>query len=564
MKTKVFFPLIFLALLGLVACSKQDLIKSPATASSVSGTVTYPKHSALPPEAVVHAILSDVTSPDAPIAFAEQTITRPGQPPIPFDINYDSSRINPEHTYSVQACIRSDDQVRFVSTRAYPVITKGHTDKVKVILEPVETLQAQTTDSDLISGSADTPLQQNIHVTLVGRCRIIDSRYDRVTQARASEILPPELLAGPHHKVHEDVGIRGPQYFFVVDSDFGQYQAQGQPRLRRLVREINAIAALKEVTKTKSFKDSFSESALEPVVAFKDLVLHPADTISGVPKGLWTFAATSKQSLTGSRSQYEDRYLEALITVSKYKRRYAAELGIDVYTSTPEVQIELNRLGWAAAIANWTPTVLLLPASGTAKVLYTVFDWTKTLNRLITETSPDILRYQNKKKLEAMGISSQLRDGFLDHNFYSPRNQTVITEYLASMQEADGKARLIEQALKANSEIDAFTYQQIVEVLAGYNRSVSPIIELRVHKGIPVGYAKNGSLVMGFPVDLGRWTAFTEHLFVDFGKNRPGSEEIKKPELWILGELTPQARRQLANLGIAVTEHADAKVGMMD
>ena len=69
---------------------------------------------------------------------------------------------------------------------------------------------------------------------------------------------------------------------------------------------------------------------------------------------------------------------------------------------------------------------------------------------------------------------------------------------------------------------------------------------------------------MGFPVDLGRWTAFTEHLFVDFGQNRPGSEKIKKPELWILGELTPRARRQLENLGIAVTEHAGTKVGMMD
>ncbi len=186
MKPKVFFPLIFLVLLGLVACSKQDLRKSPATASSVSGTMIYPKHIALPPDTVVHVILSDVSSPAAPSAFAEQTITRPGQPPISFDINYDSSRIDSEHTYSVQACVRSDDQVRFVSTRAYPVITKGHTDKVEITLEPVETLQAQTTDSDLVSGSPGTPLQQNIHVTLVGRCRMIDSRYDRVTQARAS------------------------------------------------------------------------------------------------------------------------------------------------------------------------------------------------------------------------------------------------------------------------------------------------------------------------------------------------------------------------------------------
>ncbi len=274
------------------------------------------------------------------------------------------------------------------------------------------------------------------------------SRYDRVTQAKASEILPPELLSGPHHKVSEEVSIRGPQYFFVVDSDFGQFQAQGRARLRRLVREINAISALKEVTKKKSFKNAFSESALEPAAAFKELALNPVDTVTGIPKGLWSFVTSSKESLTRDRSEYEDRYLAALLTVSKYKRRYAAELGIDVYTSNPLVQEELNRLGWTGAIANWIPSVLLIPASGTGKALYKVFDWTETLNRLLTEAAPDILRSRNNKKLKAMGISGELRDRFLSHKYYSPRNQTVITEYLASMKEAKEKARVIESALR--------------------------------------------------------------------------------------------------------------------
>ncbi len=93
---------------------------------------------------------------------------------------------------------------------------------------------------------------------------------------------------------------------------------------------------------------------------------------------------------------------------------------------------------------------------------------------------------------------------------------------------------------------------------------MSPIIELRIHKGIPVGYAKNGSLVMGFPVDFSRWTAFTEYLFEDFGKKQIGSEEIKKPELWVLGEFSPLARNELGKLSLSVTENVDAKVGMMD
>jgi putative lipoprotein len=273
MKTNIYFPLIFLTLLGLVACSKHSRIKSPEASVSVSGTVNYPQHIALPSDAVLNVILSDVTSPDAPSAIAEQTITRPGQVPIHFKVNYDSSRINPEHTYSVQACIRFSDQVRFATAKAYPVITKGHTEKVEVILKPVEVLQAGTVDLDSISKNSESPLQKSIHVTLAGQCRIIDSRYDRITQGRASEILPPELLAGPYHTVRENVSLRGPQYFFVVDSDFGKFQAQGQPRLRRLVKEINAIAAMKDATSTQSFKDTFKESALEPFVALKELVL---------------------------------------------------------------------------------------------------------------------------------------------------------------------------------------------------------------------------------------------------------------------------------------------------
>jgi hypothetical protein len=250
--------------------------------------------------------------------------------------------------------------------------------------------------------------------------------------------------------------------------------------------------------------------------------------------------------------------------VSKYKRRYAADLGIDVYTSNPEVQKQLNRLGWAAAIANWTPSVLLLPASGTGKALYSAFGWTDTLNRIITEMAPDLLRDRNDKKLEAMGIHKETRERFLGHQFYSPRNHTVITDYLESMKDATGKELVIKQAVLADSEIDAYTYQQIIEILAGYNRSASPVIELRIHKGIPVGCGKNGALVMGYPVDFGRWTPFSDGLFKDFGKDRAGSPLIKKRELWVLGKLTPRARQKLTALGITVTEQVDGRVGMMD
>jgi uncharacterized lipoprotein YbaY len=564
MRRSIHIKLLATMMLSLLGCINQSMIKSPETAVGVSGTVNYAQHIVLPSEAMLHVILSDVSLPENPRAIAGQTIALPSPMPIQFNISYVASIIDRERTYSVQACIRFGDHVRLATADAYPVINNGHAEDVEVILEPVDTFDTESTAFESISKSPGSPLRESIHVTLAGECRISASRYDSLTLANASEILSTELLAGPYHTVRRDVPIRGPQYFFVIDSDFGQFQTHGRPRLRRLVREINAIAALKDATNTESYKDALKESALDPFMAFKDLVIHPVGTVKGIPEGLWTFVTASTKSVGGSRSQYEDRYLEALITVSKYKRRYAAELGIDVYTSSAMVQEELNRLGWAAAIANWTPTLVLLPASGTGKVLYSAFDWTKTLNRLITESAPDVLRYNNDVKLAEMGVSAELRKRFLSHNYYSPRNHTVITEHLASMKHAKERAHVIEQAIQANSEIDAFTYQQIIEILAGYHRSISPIIEFSIHKGIPVGYAENGALVMGFPVDIGRWTAFTEYLFQDFGKKPSDAEKVIARELWVLGELTPRARWELGKLGIHVTENADSKVWMMD
>jgi hypothetical protein len=464
----------------------------------------------------------------------------------------------------VQACIKVGEKVRFVSVSPYFVVSHGNPNTADIVVSALDSMEPSSLGDDDASGGEGSALERAIHVTLCGECRISEAGYDRINVARASDILPPELLSGPYHKVREEVSFRGPQYFFRVDSDFGPFQAQGVPRLRRLVREIYAIHALREVANSESFRRALKDSALSPFVGLKDLLVNPVDTVSGVPTGIATFVKGSEAGFGKGRSNYEDDYVKALVTVSKYKRRFADELRIDVYTSNPEVQKELNRLGWAAALGNWTPGVLLLPVSGPGNTLYSAFGWVETFNRIITEKAPDVLRAQNKKILKEMDIPKELIDRFLSHPFYSPRNHTVITENLRVMKDAKGRDRVIERALEAKSEIDAFTCQQFVEILAGYHQSESPVTLIDLHKGIPVGYAKNGSLVLGFPVDLGRWTRFSEYLFDDFGSPENTSRDVALPELWITGRLTPRTGRELRNRGIKMTENADAKLGSMD
>ena len=50
----------------------------------------------------------------------------------------------------------------------------------------------------------------------------------------------------------------GYMHHWTVDSDFGTFEATGDGALRALIREIYAIAALKEISQGEAFADSIA------------------------------------------------------------------------------------------------------------------------------------------------------------------------------------------------------------------------------------------------------------------------------------------------------------------
>ena len=110
-----------------------------AEKASVTGAVMYLQRIALSPEAVMEVKLVDVSRADAPAeTLAEQRITSPGQVPVKFEISYDPSKIDPRHTYAVQARITEGGRLRFISTRSYPVITRGNPNTIEIRVDPAK------------------------------------------------------------------------------------------------------------------------------------------------------------------------------------------------------------------------------------------------------------------------------------------------------------------------------------------------------------------------------------------------------------------------------------------
>ena len=133
------------ALVGLFALLTADWARGATTVSSalstaqVTGTVTYRERMALPPGAVVHVVLEDVSLADAPATvIAEETIQSAGQVPVPFTLQLDPAAIDPRHHYAVRARITdAADRLYWISTDLYPVLTHGNPREVEIVVRRV-------------------------------------------------------------------------------------------------------------------------------------------------------------------------------------------------------------------------------------------------------------------------------------------------------------------------------------------------------------------------------------------------------------------------------------------
>jgi putative lipoprotein len=102
---------------------------------AVHGTVTYRERMALTPDAEVEIKLLDVSLADvAATEIASITVSNPGQVPVEFSLPYDPNKIIDRHTYAVRADIRDRGRRMFTTDTSYPVLTRGNSNAVDLVL----------------------------------------------------------------------------------------------------------------------------------------------------------------------------------------------------------------------------------------------------------------------------------------------------------------------------------------------------------------------------------------------------------------------------------------------
>lgn len=380
---------------------------------------------------------------------------------------------------------------------------------------------------------------------------------------RAADLAPAGLLQGPSHRVDDRVPTDGLLARFTVRSDFGAFEAAGPGMLRVRVGEARALAELDKMSKSEVFANAMAEAAKRTGRSLQAIVENPAETVAGIPEGVGRFfdrvGRATKTGVQKGQEQLAQKKAEGsgggdtaamaatgagratgeALGYYDARRRLAKELGVDPYTTNPVLAKKLDEVAWAAFAGDFGFKGVTSAVPGLGMVTFT--------SNVVWDTPAGDLQVMIEKKLLAMGVPQDGVDRFLRHPHFTLTLQTALVTDLEALGSVPGRAEVLPLALGATSEEQARFVVGAVAILARHHRTVAPIARVRV-AGTVLATARDGALVVPAPVDYVAWTKRA----ATFARRT----DLKAPArgLWLPGQVSPLARKELVALGWTVRE----------
>src|SRR5256884_5014909 len=291
--------------------------------------------------------------------------------------------------------------------------------------------------------------------------RRAEAVFEELPELKASEILKPELLKGPYYAVRDPVPTASGMNQFTIDSDFGVFEADGNEMLLQRLKEIDAIARLREVSRTDEFKKSLVAAAKSPLNSARNIARDPAQPISNVPKGIMKFLGRAKETVQnvgkgGAEGDGDGNRMKDAIGYSDKKRKIALQMGIDPYSTNTVLQKQLDDVTWASWAGGFAFSVATFPISGPIGAALTVTNLNSTVEELLREKSPSELEQINRATFRAMGASASDTERILHGGAVTPTQSTTFAVNLKALQGVANRGAFVKVAAqKSTTEADA-------------------------------------------------------------------------------------------------------------
>jgi hypothetical protein len=397
------------------------------------------------------------------------------------------------------------------------------------------------------------------------------SRFETPPILRSADLAPATLLNGNGFHVDDQVPTDGLTANFTIHSDVGTFQAHGLEMLRIRIAEIPAIVELQNTSKTKVFAQSIATNAARPVAAAGQMVMHPIDTVKGLPGGVGRFfgrvglgaqrikeAATEPEGASASEKAGEvaDRSLQTTRDVFGYeqeRRELAKKLHVDPYTTNPVLSKQLDDFALTAFRAHvgvTTTMSVFIPGSMAITATRVVSQW-------VWDTPKADLIVMDQKKLEELNVPAASINAFMHNQAFPLSVQVAFVEDLGRVSAVPGSVDVVSLAATAESEDQARFLAATLDMLANYHQMQTPLRQI-IARGTIVGRDRADVIVVPAEVDYVSWSQRTSYF-----ANRPDLRSSKR-SLWLTGQMSPLAKSNFEAMGWVVNEKVTGLYGAKD
>jgi hypothetical protein len=338
-----------------------------------------------------------------------------------------------------------------------------------------------------------------------------------------------------------------------------------------MIQEINAIAALQQMSKTGVLAQSALEAVQQPVETVTNIATNPAETVRGIPAGLGRLFGRSKDIAKDVSNQVSDTVHNddsegsglsteevtqagtdmamSYIGVGSAQRELASQLKVDPYSTNAVLQAELSEIATYAAAGSFGVSLVMPSIPGLGVV--------SNVNDLVWSMSSRDLKLLNQKTLMEMGVTEADVERFFANAFYTPTDQTRLVSWLEALTDVDGRAAIVDRAAAATSRDEALLYVRMTSMLAAYHRTRAPIRSIAsTDRILQLAATRDGTMLLVVPVDYINWRESTAEAASEFLNLSSAQGGTTGGEVWIEGRASDQARRELTSLGWSVFEQA--------
>ena len=384
--------------------------------------------------------------------------------------------------------------------------------------------------------------------------------YETEPVLSAKDLATPELLKGPHFTVDDKVPVKGFILRFTIRSPYGNFQANGLRMLPIRVNEVEALAKLEDLSKTKEFAEAAGKAIARPVTSTVNMLIHPVDTITGLPDGVARmfgrvelggkriYQAATTTGASGSEKVAETSKRVGMATINvlgfeKERRDLAKSLGVDPYTTNTVLSEKLTDAAWVAFSGRFiiqTGMSILVPYSMAMSAM-------TITNSSVYDTPPADIINNDTMIFAATGASDAQVQALVQNPQYSLTTLTTLAIGLRRLEGVAGRDAVVAFAAAARTQDECRFAAGSINMLARYHEGVAPIAQVSA-PGPILGRTAAGALVLATPVDYVSWIER-----VGVAANRP---DLQAPEkvFFVSGRMTPLAQKEFTKRGWKIYE----------